>query len=185
MIATSDFRTGTTIELNGQPCQIIDFQHVKPGKGAAFVRAKIRNLKTGSTSEQTFRAGEKVPKAVLDKREMQYLYKDGEFYIFMDNESYDQISLTKEQLDEKEIYLKDNMECSILFHKGEVLGLELPNTVDLEVIETEPGLKGDTASGGSKLAKLETRCQVQVPLFINVGDVLKIDTRNKEYVERA
>ncbi|SMB94779.1 translation elongation factor P (EF-P) [Desulfonispora thiosulfatigenes DSM 11270] len=185
MLSTSDFKTGVTVELNGQPCQIIDFQHVKPGKGAAFVRAKIRNLRSGSTSEQTFRAGEKVPKAILDRREMQYLYNDGEFYIFMDNESFEQISLTQDQLDGGELFLKENMDCSILIYGEEVLGVDLPNTVNLEVIETEPGIKGDTASGGSKPATMETGCVVHVPFFINVGDILKIDTRTKEYVERA
>lgn len=185
MISTNDFRTGLSIELNGEPCQIVDFQHVKPGKGAAFVRAKIRNLRNGSVIEQTFRAGEKVPRAVLDRREMQYLYFDGDGYVFMDNENFEQIALTVEQLDGGEKFLKENMDCSVLIYHGEVLGVDLPNTVELEVVETEPGIKGDTASGGSKPATLETGFVVQVPFFINVGDMIRVDTRSKEYLERA
>ncbi|MDK2823265.1 MAG: elongation factor [Clostridia bacterium] len=185
MISTNDFKTGLTIELNGEPCQVVEFQHVKPGKGAAFVRAKIKNLKTGSVTEQTFRAGEKVPKAILDRRQMQYLYNDGENYVFMDNENFEQIFLTKEQLDGSEKYLKENMDCQIVLYQGKVLGIDLPNTVELEVIETEPGIKGDTASGGTKPATLETGVVVQVPFFINTGDILRIDTRSGEYIERA
>jgi elongation factor P len=185
VISTNDFKTGLTIELNGEPCQVVEFQHVKPGKGAAFVRAKIKNLKTGSVTEQTFRAGEKVPKAILDRRQMQYLYNDGENYVFMDNENFEQIFLTKEQLDGSEKYLKENMDCQIVLYQGKVLGIDLPNTVELEVIETEPGIKGDTASGGTKPATLETGVVVQVPFFINTGDILRIDTRSGEYIERA
>ncbi|NLT95692.1 MAG: elongation factor P, partial [Clostridia bacterium] len=128
MISTNDFRTGLTIELNGDPCQVIDFQHVKPGKGAAFVRAKIKNLKNGSVTELTFRAGEKVPKAILDRRQMQYLYYDGENYVFMDNENFEQIFLTQEQLDGAEKFLKENMECQVMLYQGKVLGVDLPNT---------------------------------------------------------
>lgn len=185
MISTNDFRTGLTIELEGEPCQIIDFQHVKPGKGAAFVRAKIKNLKNGSSTELTFRAGEKVAKAILDRRTMQYLYNDGDGYVFMDNENYEQISLNIDQLDGDEKYLKENMDVQVALYQGKFLGLDLPNTVELEVVETEPGIKGDTASGGSKPATLETGLTVQVPFFINVGDILKIDTRNGHYIERA
>lgn len=185
MISTNDFKTGLTIELNGDPCQIVDFQHVKPGKGAAFVRAKIKNLKNGSVIEQTFRAGEKIPRAVLDRRHMQYLYNDGESFVFMDNENFEQIFLTQEQLDDAEKFLKENMECQIMLYQGKVLGLDLPNTVELEVVETEPGIKGDTASGGSKPATLETGLVVQVPFFVNTGDILRIDTRSGQYIERA
>lgn len=185
MISSNDFRPGVTIELNGDPCQVIEFQHVKPGKGAAFVRTKIKNLKTGSTTEMTFRGGEKVPKAILDRRQMQYLYFDGDSYVFMDNETYDQINLTLDQLDGGEKYLKENMSCQINLYKGNVLGVELPNTVELEVTETEPGIKGDTASGGTKPATLETGVTVNVPFFINTGDVLRVDTRTGEYIERA
>lgn len=185
MISSNDFRPGVTIELDGDPCQVLEFQHVKPGKGAAFVRCKIRNLKTGSTIERTFRAGEKVPKALLERKQMQYLYFDGDAYVFMDNETYDQISLTENQLGGGEKYLIENMGCQINTYLGKVLGVELPNTVDLEVSETEPGIKGDTASGGSKPAKMETGIIVNVPFFVNVGDRLKIDTRTGAYIERA
>ena len=185
MISSNDFRPGVTIELNGDPHQVIEFQHVKPGKGAAFVRTKVKNLKTGSTTEMTFRGGEKGPKATLDRRTMQYLYFDGEGYVFMDNETYDQISLSVEQLDGGDKFLKENMDCQIMLYQGNVLGVELPNTVELAVVETEPGIKGDTASGGTKPATLETGVVVQVPFFINTGDVLKVDTRNGSYIERA
>ena len=185
MISTNDFRTGLTIELEGEPCQIVDFQHVKPGKGAAFVRAKIKNLRTGSVTEQTFRAGEKVPRAILDRRQMQYLYNDGENFVFMDNENFEQIFLSMDQLGGDEKYLKENMDCQIALFQGKFLGLDLPNTVELEVVETEPGIKGDTASGGTKPATLETGLVVQVPFFINIGDKLKIDTRTGHYIERA
>jgi len=185
VISSNDFRTGVTIELNGEPYQVIDFQHVKPGKGAAFVRAKLKNLKTGSVTEQTFRAGEKVPKAVMDRRQMQYLYNDGESYIFMDNQNFEQIYLRQEQLDGNEKYLKENMDCQVMLFQDKVLGIDLPNTVELEVVETEPGIKGDTASGGTKPAKLETGLIVQVPFFINTGEFLRIDTRSGAYIERA
>lgn len=185
MISSNDFRPGVTIELNGDPCQVIEFQHVKPGKGAAFVRTKVRNLKTGSTTEMTFRGGEKVPKAILDRRQMQYLYFDGENYVFMDNQTYDQISLTLEQLGGGERFLKENMDCQVTSYNGLILGVELPTAVELEVIETEPGIKGDTASGGSKPAKMETGVIVNVPFFVNTGDILRIDTRTGDYIERA
>lgn len=185
MISSNDFRPGLTIELNGDPCQVIEFQHVKPGKGAAFVRTKIRNLKTGSTTEMTFRGGEKVPKATLERHQMQYLYFDGDSYVFMDNQTYDQINLQVEQLDGGEKFLKENMDCQVTSYNGEILGVELPTTVELEVIETEPGIKGDTASGGTKPAKMETGVTVNVPFFVNTGDVLRIDTRTGDYIERA
>ena len=185
MISSNDFRPGVTIELNGDPHQVLEFQHVKPGKGAAFVRTKVKNLKTGSTTEMTFRGGEKVLKATLDRRVMQYLYFDGEGYVFMDNETYDQITLSNEQLDGSDKFLKENMDCQIMIYQGNVLGVELPNTVELAVVETEPGIKGDTASGGTKPATLETGVVVQVPFFINTGDVLRVDTRTSSYIERA
>ena len=185
MISSNDFKTGVTIELNGDPCQVVEFQHVKPGKGAAFVRTKIRNLRTGSTTEMTFRGGEKIPKATLERRQMQYLYFDGESYVFMDNETFDQMSLTEEQLMGGEKFLKENMDCQINSFKGQIIGVELPNTVVLEVTETEPGIKGDTASGGSKPATLETGVVVNVPFIVNVGDKLRIDTRSGDYIERA
>ncbi|HAA33947.1 MAG TPA: elongation factor P [Firmicutes bacterium] len=185
MISTNDFHTGLTIELDGDIYMVIDFQHVKPGKGAAFVRSKLKNLRSGSTTERTFRAGEKVPRALVERKEMEYLYASGEEYIFMDTESYEQISLSRETLGDNLKYLKENMHLNILLFKGEILGLELPNSVELKVVETEPGFKGDTAAGGSKPAKLETGLVVQVPFFINEGDVLRIDTRTGAYLERV
>lgn len=185
MISSNDFRPGVTIEYNGDPCQVLEFQHVKPGKGAAFVRTKLKNLKTGATTELTFRGGEKLPRATIERSMKQYLYFDGDNYVFMDNNTYEQISLSKEQLNGGERFLKENMECQIAMYNGEVLGVELPNAVELEVVETEPGIKGDTQSGGSKPATLETGVVVNVPFFVNTGDVLRIDTRTGAYIERA
>ncbi|GAW94147.1 elongation factor P [Calderihabitans maritimus] len=185
MISVNDFRTGLTIELEGEVYTVIEFLHVKPGKGAAFVRSKLKNLRTGAVVERTFRAGEKVPRAHVDRREMQYLYNDGENYVFMDMENYEQISLHKEQLEDSIRFLKDNMVINVLLYQGKTIGIELPNSVELKVVETEPGIRGDTASGGSKPATLETGAVVQVPLFINVGDVIKVDTRTGEYIERV
>ncbi|TCS96403.1 elongation factor P [Hazenella coriacea] len=185
MISVNDFRTGLTIELDGDVWQVVEFQHVKPGKGAAFVRSKLRNLRNGNIQEKTFRAGEKVPKALVETRQMQYLYESGGDYTFMDNETYDQITLTEEQLKYELNFLQENMNVQIVTFKGETIGVQLPNTVELEVVETEPGIKGDTATGGSKSAKLATGFTVQVPLFINLGDKLIIDTRSGDYVSRA
>jgi len=185
MISTNEFKTGTTIELDNDIYAVVDFQHVKPGKGSAFVRSKLKNVRTGAVIERTFNAGEKIPKARLDRREMQYLYGDGDSYNFMDNSTYEQIAMTKEGLGDAVKYLKENMNLHLLFFNGQVIGVELPNTVELEVVETDPGIKGDTASGGSKPAKLETGAVVQVPFFIEVGDVLQIDTRTGNYVKRA
>jgi elongation factor P len=163
----------------------LEFQHVKPGKGAAFVRCKLRNVKTGSTIERTFRPGEKFPKAHIERKEMQYLYKEGESWTFMDTETYDQISLMESLLEDAPKYLKENMTTGILFYHGNVIGLDLPKQVELEVAETEPGIKGDTASGGGKPATLETGLVVTVPFFVNEGDVLIIDTRTGNYISRA
>ncbi|MBY0122428.1 elongation factor P [Bacillus sp. S/N-304-OC-R1] len=185
MISVNDFRTGLTIEVDGGIWRVMDFQHVKPGKGAAFVRSKLRNLRNGNVQEKTFRAGEKVAKAQIDNRKMQYLYANGDQHVFMDNESYDQIELPAAQIEYELKFLKENMEVHILMYNTETLGVELPNTVELEVIETEPGIKGDTASGGSKPAKLETGLVVQVPFFINQGDKLIINTDEGSYVSRA
>ncbi|MBA4600891.1 elongation factor P [Thermoactinomyces mirandus] len=185
MISVNDFRTGLTIELDNDVWQVIEFQHVKPGKGAAFVRSKLRNLRNGNIQERTFRAGEKVPRAMVETRQMQYLYESGGEYFFMDNETYDQISLPAEQLKYELNFLQENMNVQIVSYKGETIGVQLPNTVELEVVDTEPGIKGDTATGGSKSATLSTGFTVQVPLFINVGDRLIIDTRSGEYVSRA
>jgi elongation factor P len=185
MISVNDFKTGLTIEVDNGIWRVIDFQHVKPGKGAAFVRSKLRNLRTGAIQEKTFRAGEKVEKAQIDNRRMQYLYASGDQHVFMDNESYEQIELPAARIDNELKYLKENMEVFIIMYQSEVLGVELPNTVELEVTETEPGIKGDTASGGTKPATCETGLVVQVPFFVNQGDRLIINTTDGTYVSRA
>mgnify|MGYP003792108093 CR=1 FL=1 len=185
MISTNDFRTGVTIEVDGQPWVVIDFQHVKPGKGSAFVRTKLKNVITGAVLEKTFSAGERVPRARIERREVQYLYSIGDDYTFMDVDTYDQTTIPKETIGEGILYLKENMNAHIMTYEGRVIGLELPTFVELEVVQTDPGFKGDTATGGSKPATLETGAVVKVPLFVNVGDVLKIDTRTGEYIERA
>jgi len=185
LISTADFRNGLSIIVDGEIFIIIEFQHVKPGKGGAFVRTKLRNLRTGNVFDRTFRAGEKMEQAILDKREMQYLYQDGDHYYFMDNESYDQISLTADQLGEGVKYLKDNQPVAVVMHQGQVIGAELPASVELKVASTDPGLKGDTASGGSKPATVETGAVVRVPLVIDPGDVIRVDTRTGEYLERC
>lgn len=185
MISSSDFRTGATIEIDNNVWQIVDFQHVKPGKGAAFVRTKMKNVRTGAVVERTFNPGEKFPKAHVDRREMQYLYESDGNYNFMDNETYEQSELTTEQLGDAVKYLKENMNINVMFFQGTVIGVELPVAVELTVVETDPGIRGDTATGGTKPAKMESGCVVRVPLFINTGDVLRIDTRTGEYLERA
>ncbi|QPC46835.1 elongation factor P [Mangrovibacillus cuniculi] len=185
MISVNDFRTGLTIEVDNGIWRVMDFQHVKPGKGAAFVRSKLRNLRTGAIQEKTFRAGEKVGKAQIDNRRMQYLYANGDMHVFMDNESYEQIELPSGQIEYELKYLLENMEVSIMMYQSETLGVELPNTVNLKVAETDPGIKGDTASGGSKPATMETGLVVNVPFFVNEGDVLIINTTDGSYVSRA
>ncbi|MDR3270608.1 MAG: elongation factor P [Peptococcaceae bacterium] len=185
MISSNDFKTGVTIELDGDVFTIVEFQHVKPGKGAAFVRTKLKNVKTGGVVERKFNAGEKVPRAHVERREMQYLYKDGDHYIVMDNESYEQTSLTDAQIGDGVKWLKENMVVSVLFFGANVIGVDIPNSVQLTVTATEPGVKGDTATGGTKPATLETGAIVQVPFFVNEGDVLIIDTRTGAYVQRA
>ena len=185
MISTNDFRTGVTIELDGEVYSVIEFQHVKPGKGSAFVRTKIRNVRTGNVLEKTFPAGEKITRARLDRREMQYLYSSDEDYVLMDVENYEQMSLHRSLLGDGARFLKENMNIWVLMYQGSPLGVDLPNSVDLEVIQTDPGVKGDTASGGTKPAKLETGAVVKVPLFIQVGDIIRVDTRTGEYIERA
>ncbi|MBF8378722.1 elongation factor P [Alicyclobacillus mali] len=185
MISSNDFRNGTTIEYDGSVWRVIEFMHVKPGKGSAFVRTKLKNVKTGAIREMTFRAGEKVPRARIETREMQYLYNDGENYTFMDTETYEQINIPRAQLEYELNFLKENMNCFIVQYQGEIIGIDLPNTVELEVTDTEPGIRGDTATGGSKSATVETGYTLQVPFFINVGDKVVIDTRSGEYVSRA
>lgn len=185
MISTNDFRTGLTIELDGQVWSVVEFMHVKPGKGSAFVRSKLKNLETGATIERTFRAGEKLPKAMLDHKKMQYLYNDGESYYFMDEETFEQISLSKEQLGDGTKYLVENMVIDVLVYGNRTIGVELPNFVELTLVETEPGIKGDTATGGTKNATTETGATVQVPLFVEAGDKIRIDTRTGHYMERV
>jgi elongation factor P len=185
LISVNDLRTGLTLELDGEVWSVIEFLHVKPGKGAAFVRTKLRNIRTGAVSERTFRAGERVPRARIETRQMQYLYGSGEEYHFMDTDTFEQIALQASTLDEAVNYLKENMVIGIQFYEREAIGIELPTAVELEVTQTEPGFKGDTATGGTKPATLETGLVVQVPLFIEQGDVLKIDTRTGEYLSRA
>jgi elongation factor P len=185
MISSNDFKTGLTIEIDGDIFQIVEFQHVKPGKGSPFVRTKIKNVRTGSVVEKRFNAGEKVERARLDRREMQYLYKDGEQFVVMDNESFEQLMLNESQIGDQVKWLKENMNLGVLLYNSEVIGVDLPNTVELKVIETEPGVKGDTATGGSKNAVVETGASVQVPFFVNEGDILIIDTRTGSYVSRA
>jgi elongation factor P len=184
VISSNDFKTGSTIELDGVPYVVVEFQHVKPGKGAAFVRTKLRNLRTGGTVEKTFNGGEKMPRAQIDRKMMQYLYQDGEDYIFMDNETYEQITMTAENIGEKIKYLQENMDLLIMFHNGQILGVDFPAQVEMEIVETEPGIKGDTASGGTKPATTNTGAVVKVPFFINEGDRIRVNTETNEYIER-
>lgn len=185
MISVNDFKTGLTVEVDGDIYTVLDFQHVKPGKGAAFVRSKLKNLRNGNTVEKTFRAGETIGRAIIENRDVQYLYASGQEHTFMDNETYDQFSLTADQLKWELNFLKENMNVKIVSYQGEILGINLPNSVELRVVETEPGIKGNTATGATKNAKVETGLNVQVPLFINEDDVLLIDTREGKYISRA
>lgn len=185
MISTNDFRNGVTIELDGEVYQVVDFLHVKPGKGSAFVRSKLKNIKTGAVLERTFRAGEKVTRAHLERRETQYLYQSGEQYFFMDNTSYEQVPMDKDQVGDAVRFLKENMTLWLLMYEGQCMGIDLPTAVDLAVASTPPGVRGDTASGGTKPATLETGTIVQVPLFIEQGEVIRVDTRTGQYVERV
>jgi len=184
-VSTSSFRNGLKIEVDGEPYVIVEFLHVKPGKGGAFVRTKLKSMLSGRVVERTFRAGEKVELADVEEKEMQYLYTDGSHFYFMDTETYEQKGLTREQLGEAQDFLVENTKVAVLFFRSEPVGVELPNFVVLEVVDTEPGVKGDTVSGGSKPAKLETGAVIQVPLFINPGDRIRIDTRTREYIERV
>jgi elongation factor P len=185
VISTADFRNGLTIQLDGEVYAIVEFQHVKPGKGGAFVRTRLRSLRTGAALEKTFRAGERMEPAYLERRTIQFLYRAGDDYVFMDTETYDQSSLGADQLGDKAEYLKEGIEVSIVSHDGRLLGIDLPDTVELRVTQTDPGLRGDTASGGSKPATLETGAVVQVPLFVNQGDLIRVDTRSHQYLERV
>jgi elongation factor P len=184
MYSTTDFRRGLKIEVEGTPYIIVEFQHVKPGKGGAFVRTKLRNLLTGRVIDKTFRAGEKVEKPDLEEKTMQFLYSEGSQYYFMDSGTYEQTFLTQEQLGDNKNFLQENITVAILYYQGKPIGVELPIFVELEVVKTDPGIRGDTASGGSKPATLETGAVIQAPLFVNEGDRVKIDTRTGEYIER-
>jgi elongation factor P len=185
IIDTSEFRKGLKIEIDGEPFEIIEFQHVKPGKGSAFVRTSIRNLLTGRLLQPTFKSGDKVGKPDIEDREMQYLYKQGEDYYFMDNRSYEQTFLNEKLLGAQKFFLKENINVFILSYNGKPIGVTLPNSVDLKVVKCDPGVRGDTVSGAMKPAELETGYQVQVPLFINEGDILRIDTRDGKYLTRV
>ena len=185
MITAGDFRNGLTFDMDGSVMQIIEFQHVKPGKGAAFVRTKLRNVITGAVIEKTFNPTDKYPTALVERKEMQYLYNDGELYYFMDMETYEQLPIDSSKLGDNFKFVKEEMMCKIMSYKGTVFGVEPPMFVELKVTETEPGFKGDTATGASKPATLETGATIKVPLFVDIGDVLRIDTRTGEYLERV
>lgn len=185
MIAAGDLRSGVKVELDGTPYVVTDYQWVKPGKGGAFMRTKLKNMKTGAISDRTFRTDEKLSKAEVEDRKVQFLYQDGDVYHFMDTQSFDQFTMGEKELGDATGFLKDGMVISVLFYRDEPVDVVLPTFVDLRVVETDPGFRGDTASGGSKPATLETNAVIQVPLFINVGDLLRVDTRSGTYVERA
>ena len=185
MITAGDFRNGVTFEMDGKVMQVVEFQHVKPGKGAAFVRTKMKNVITGAVTETSFNPTAKFEQAFVDRKEMEYSYNDGDLYYFMDMETYDMLPVNKSVLGDNFKFVKENMSCKIMSYKGSVFGVEPPNFVDLEVTETEPGIKGDTATNVTKPATLETGAEIKVPLFINPGDKIKIDTRTGEYLERC
>jgi elongation factor P len=183
--ATSEFRKGLKIELEGEPYIIVDFQHVKPGKGGAFVRTKLKSLITGNVIDRTYRSGEKIDTPALEEKTMQYLYQEEDTYHFMDTETYEQLVLTGEQLGDSSSFLQENIEVEILLHNGQPIGVELPTFVELKIVQTDPGFKGDTAAGVTKPAQLETGAVIQVPLFLNEGDTIKVNTRTGEYIERV
>jgi elongation factor P len=185
MVSAGDFRNGVTFEMDGNVLSVIEFQHVKPGKGAAFVRVKIRNVISGSVVERTFNPSDKFPSAFIERKDMQYLYNDSDLYYFMDKETFEQIPINSSDLSESFRFVKENTDVKILSYKGKVFGMEPPNFVDLEVIETEPGFKGDTTTNVTKPAKLETGALVRIPLFVGEGDKIRVDTRTGEYMERA
>lgn len=185
MISAGEFRNGVTFEFEGNVYQIIEFQHVKPGKGAAFVRTKLKNVITGGVVEKTFRPTEKCERAMIERRDMQYSYNDGDLYYFMDQETFDMVPIGKDQVGDTLKFVKEEMICKILSYKGNIFGIEPPTFVELEVTATEPGVKGDTATGATKPATLETGATIMVPLFINEGEKIRVDTRTGEYMERA
>lgn len=184
MYSTTDFRKGLKIEIDGIPFEIVDFQHFKPGKGGAMVRTKLRNILTGRTVDNTFRSGEKVGRPDLESRDMQYLYREGDELIFMDLTSYEQLSIEEKSTEGKGGFLKDGQECRVLLYNGKPLDIEIPVALVLEVVDTEPGAKGDTVSNVTKPAKLETGIIIQVPIFVNIGDLVKVDTRSRDYLGR-
>lgn len=184
MISSNDFRPGVSIELDGSVWRVIEFLHVKPGKGSAFVRTKLKNVQSGNVVERTFRAGETVPQANIEKSTMQHTYKDGDDFVFMDMDTYEEASLSAAQIGDRVKYLKEGMEVNVVRWGAQVLEVELPNSVVLEIIQTDPGVKGDTATGGTKPAIVETGAQVMVPLFISIGERIKIDTRTDSYLGR-
>ena len=183
-ITTNDIKNGMSLDIEGVLFEIVEFQHVKPGKGGAFVRTTLKNVRNGAVVERTFRAGEKVERAMIDKREMQFLYRSGDDYVFMDMASYEETRLTAPQIGDQRKYLKEGMEVSVVYWNGKPLEVELPNSVTLEVTQTDPGVKGDTATGGTKPAIVETGAQVMVPLFISIGEKIRIDTRSDSYLGR-
>ncbi|MGJ5606918.1 elongation factor P [Latilactobacillus sakei] len=185
MLSVNDFKNGLTIEFDNNLWRVVEFQHVKPGKGGAFVRSKLKNLRTGANQEKTFRSTEKVERAIIDTKSMQYLYADGDNHVFMDTDTYEQLELPAAQIQDELKFLKENMQVSIMMFGSETLGVELPKTVDLAVAATEPGVRGDTSSGGTKPATLETGLVVQVPFFINAGDELTINISDSTYISRA
>ncbi len=185
MIVAGDFRNGVTFELDNNIFQVVEFQHVKPGKGAAFVRTKLKNIVTGATVERTFNPTDKMPKAHIERKDMQYLYNDGDLYYFMDVESYEQLPINKVAIGNTLDLVKENEVVRILSHKGNIFGIEPPTFVELEVTQTDPGFKGDTATGATKPATVETGAVIKVPLFVNTGDIIRIDTRTNEYMERV
>lgn len=184
-LSINEVKAGITILVDSQVHIVMETQHVKPGKGAAFVRAKLRNLKNGSIQEKTFRGDERIETAFIEERRLQYLYSSGSIYHFMDQDNFEEITFAKENIGQKSDFLKDNLEVIAYFYKNEILNINLPNIIEFKVMHTEPGIKGDTAKSGTKKAKIETGLTVQVPLFINIGDIIKVDTRTGEYVERS
>ncbi len=184
-ITTNDLKNGMHLDLDGDLVQIQAFQHVKPGKGPAFVRTTLKNVRSGSTVDRTFRAGEKVERVMIDKRDMQYLYRDGEDYVFMDNETYDQRNVAPATLGEAAHYIIEGRSATVMLFGEEIIGTDLPASVELTIAQTEPGVQGDRSSGGTKPATLETGKEIQVPLFVNIGDVVKVDTRSGDYLSRA
>ncbi|MGF1459909.1 MAG: elongation factor P [Leptolyngbyaceae cyanobacterium] len=184
MISSNDFRTGVSIELDGSVWRVVEFLHVKPGKGSAFVRTKLKNVQTGNTVEKTFRAGETVPQANLEKKVMQHTYRDGEDLVFMDMETFEEVRMSEDQVGDRVKYLKEEMEVNVVRWNEQILEVELPTSVVLEVTQTDPGVKGDTATGGTKPAIVETGAQVMVPLFISIGEKIKVDTRSDSYLGR-